>query len=814
MMRHALACLVLPTLLACTAPLARPPDSCGLAFSNQGHVRVFVVGHFQHMADNATYRDFDRAYRRHLERLGPCFSRDRPNLVVFPEDAGLGALLLGKRNIPARAVPNSTVAFLLGAVGHAPGMAFYQDVFPGISLARSLLLSASDPVWRATQQTFGGLARDFGVWVALTVNVANTQETLDRDVTRQLKDPDAPWGVPAHRAVAPEVFNQAVLFAPDGALAGRVPKVFLTDPEEQVLDLSNGGLSTLPVWDTPFGRLGVAISRDAFYPPLMQRLEDLDVELVLQPEAFSGWTVAQEHQDEWLPDVFLSSGWLHTQKYRTFRHSLNSVYVGNFLDLTFDGQAHITKKAAPEDRLLRYVGGRLLPGFVDVGPWVMADPGDTDATLGVLQRREKLRARGEAMGPAARRGPDKNAYVDTLVAADLSLPRAAEMPAVAVERDVTQPPAAAVEHVARAGHQRHQDVASDGAQRVAVVWQDARDAAPQVRVVFSQDGGGTFSASRAVAQSVSPQGNPAVCMAPDGRGVVVWQQGVLGAEAVAASRVDVDARRLAVPVAVFPGRTTAQWEPACGRVDGGWLLAWTDFSSGPAPQVLTALWRDGARDVDPPVAVDAGTRGLPRMGASQVQPALSTTGGHLVWLDYRARSWDVFHARWDGRAWVDAQRVDGVAGSQERLHGEPSVWADGDRVVAVFGDLHDRRGASDVGVVESQDRGVTFGPHRTVEGGVEGLPAGLAGEGGLPRFRPHVVGVDGQPRVVFQDVASGHSVIMASELGGLPRRVDDTGRSAVALTRARAAAVGGGLLVTWEDDRLGPYRVFVALLPR
>src|SRR6185436_5290577 len=137
-------------------------------------------------------------------------------------------------------------------------------------------------------------------------------------------------------ATTDEAFNAGLLYSPKGELVGRTNKVFLTDPEEQTLDMSNGSFSGLTAMTTSFGRIGIAISRDAFYAPFLQRMEDLDVELLVQPEAWSGWTIS-EKDDEWQPDVFLSSGWLQTQKYRTFRFNLTPQLTGNFFELVFDG---------------------------------------------------------------------------------------------------------------------------------------------------------------------------------------------------------------------------------------------------------------------------------------------------------------------------------------------------------------------------------------------------------------------------------------------------------------------------------------------
>jgi Carbon-nitrogen hydrolase len=790
------------------------PDRCSaFHFSDQGGVRAFVVGHHELVFDAESYASYEASYRRHLDAIAPCLSKERPNLIVFPEDAALGALLIGSRGSDSRAAGSSTEAFVQILTSYETPFQYYQAKFPAAGLRRQLVLALTDVVWRAFERTFSGIARDYGVWVMSNANVAPHQETNDPTLTSELGDPEA--GDPGRAFVAtdPTPYNSAYLFDPEGALAGHVDKVFLTDPEENDLDLANGSLSGLTVLNTPFARIGVATSRDAFYPPLMQRLEDLGADLVIQPEAFSGWTV-EEQPGDWLPDVFLSSGWLHTQKYTTFSHSLTSVYTGNFFELVFDGQAHMTEVARPNHGLGRYVGQDPIVGFGVVGPWVEADPGIADETLSLDARRAALRTTGAALLPGSG-APSENGYVDSVVAMDLDV-----LPAPA---EVTRDPALTESQAltpAAGGEQRNADVTRDAAGGAIAVFQDDRSGLFRIRAATSSDGGQSFSSD----VQVEPGGGgvqqkPAVCS--DGtRVAVVWQEGEPGAERVTAVEAPKLGAPFAPPVAVAPGEAGAQWDPDCGFDSSGDLfVAWTGFEND-VPRVHLARRASGSAAFDPAVSVDPSTSGAPRLGGAQVEPAVSETGGSIVWLDYRDHSWDVYAARFDGTSVSDVTRIDGIDASdtRERLHGEPRVEADGSRRVAAWTDLAERRGHADVALAVSDDGGLSWSKRRVVPGGPASEAPRSSGGKSMPRYRPALALDAGGGIVSFQDLSADKSAIFgasldASGMPSAPARIDDTADAAVKLTRPRATRLAGATLLVWEDTREGARRIYFTRLP-
>ena len=89
-------------------------------------------------------------------------------------------------------------------------------------------------------------------------------------------------------------FNSAILIDREGAIAGIYDKAFPFWAElETNADLHVG--ADVPVFDTDFGKLGIAICFDVNFPELWRRLADRDAELVVWPSAYSAGSALQAH---------------------------------------------------------------------------------------------------------------------------------------------------------------------------------------------------------------------------------------------------------------------------------------------------------------------------------------------------------------------------------------------------------------------------------------------------------------------------------------------------------------------------------------
>lgn len=88
--------------------------------------------------------------------------------------------------------------------------------------------------------------------------------------------------------------NSAVLLDRAGAIAGIYDKVYPYWSEFALQPPVDIG-SAVPVFETDFGRVGLAICFDANFPEVWQALADNDAELVVWPSAYSAGTTLQAH---------------------------------------------------------------------------------------------------------------------------------------------------------------------------------------------------------------------------------------------------------------------------------------------------------------------------------------------------------------------------------------------------------------------------------------------------------------------------------------------------------------------------------------
>ncbi|HEX8700308.1 MAG TPA: hypothetical protein VF815_15785 [Myxococcaceae bacterium] len=805
---HLLTLLFL--LGACGPTLPTDDTMCGLTFSDQGDVRVFVVGHAFSLEDARSVEHFEASFREDMRRIAPCLSAVRPNLVVFPEDSGLVAWFAGRQALLARGSPDSTTAFNAMYSGYFRQTDEYRRRFPGSSGARALSLALGDVGWRAMNRTFGGIAQRYGIYVITSANLPYVEARTDEDSVDRFRDPDAPGEDPAYVATSGECFNSALLYGPSGELLSRIDKVFLTDTEEDSLDLSNGSLEAMGVFDLPFARIGAAISRDAFYAPFLQRMEDLGVDFVVQPEAWSGWTIEQEEGD-WLPDVILASGWSHTQKYRGFRHNATSMLTGNLFELVFDGQTWITQKATPEQPERAFVGSRPLRGWVDIGSWTFPDPLETDPSLSLQERQARLREQGRRLEPGSGHEAEGK-YARTVIAADLAFPGRGPGPLIPVTlgAGVASRPVSSEAQ----GHQTNPDAAYDAAGRLYVVFSDGRTDPPNVYLTTSDDDGRTFTAAKPLFPSDHAQLRPTVAAGPAGQVTVAWQEAVdEGAEQLLTVSSS-DGGATFSPLARVEATASAQWEPDLAYQPGSATVAvvWTDFREGLAPKVRIARSADGGRTWEGSARVDPSNLSTRRTEGAQLQP--SVTWSHsgalaVTWIDYRERDWEVYAAVASGApaTFGPAEQLS-PEDDAETLAGDPQL-APGPEggLVLVWDEQRERRGHHDI-------RGA-----RWSGGSWTPLPllAGGADEGMfLSRFRPAVATVRGESLAVFQDLSPGKNGLASVRFpqGSLPGavpavRLDDTGSAPNQLTRPRVVARQDGSMgvVLFEDDRDGYSRV-------
>jgi predicted amidohydrolase len=250
-----------------------------------------------------------------------------PTLIVFPEDVGLPLTMMDDM---AAIIDNTgwEAAAKEAVIRNGLPVMWNQwryDVGP----MRAFALSQAAAVGKTYVDTFSELARQHQVYI-----IAGTAPL-----------PDFPLGEDGGRieyAVADgNVYNVAYFFGPDGRIIGRQKKVYLIEMEQAGgIDLSNGTLEELKVFETPFGSIGIAVCLDGFREDVLDRLAAGGAEILVQPSANPGaWD--KEQQDGWL-----YSSWKATQERPQFDCAINPMMTGNIFDLPFEGQSSVAVRGA------------------------------------------------------------------------------------------------------------------------------------------------------------------------------------------------------------------------------------------------------------------------------------------------------------------------------------------------------------------------------------------------------------------------------------------------------------------------------------
>lgn len=398
------------------------------SFSETRPARLIAVGNRINLQAAASEESFSAELERVVGQAVPHLAKNRPNLVVLGEELGLPLALCGKRGYIPRRVHTANIALSMVALGYARRIFHYRRLYPGISLVRALHLSLTDVMYRPFTTTLSRLAAKYSIYLTACTNVARVHcSTSTVDISHFGRRNSGKVYLPD----GPGVYNTAFLWGPDGNLIGTTEKVFLTDSEIAILDLAPGDLDQVKSFDTEMGKVGIAISLDAFTPGYLQKLDNQGTRIVIQHDANDTIWAAACKTWEWQPQEWLNSvlGCLQDD-YPNLYFNVCPMQVGNFFDVTFDGQSSITMKNDREpdphcnfvgnDGFVHTVTGKALKGeFLAMAPWVVEDPIKTNPEMSLAERRTALEQVGRQLLPGGTRA---NQYRESVIRADVEVP--------------------------------------------------------------------------------------------------------------------------------------------------------------------------------------------------------------------------------------------------------------------------------------------------------------------------------------------------------------------------------------------------------
>jgi hypothetical protein len=853
-------------------------------------VRIFAIGNKQRIADAVSYQTYRNKMSALMDAGFPSRSNfvqagvddvashlrsSDPNapataMVVFPEDVGLITALIGSRGAAAR--QQTTAAGAIGSLlgPYTPQRNYYDAKYPGQPPIRTLILALTDTFYRSFYETFRSLAVKHKVYLAAAINAAPARRVTDPALVSLLRDPDEPDRSYAYEAVSPYPTNSTYVFGPGGEIIGsngrggtrRSPsqtggviqastkKAYLVPIEQPPpgepagLSLGFGAVRDLEVLNTPAGRLGIVISKDAWMVDVNDRFATKGANVILQPEAFSAWAY---YTDPWEPDIFKEGGFANLQKLPRFLANVNASMTGNFFDVTFDGQSAILRRKRkidprPLSPANAWIGQNPDTGFRVIAPWIRRDPGISNPSLTLAQRRSMLAAAGSKLQPGSgvpcanslAVGACENGYREAIVWADVPLP---EGPVSApVDRVRATPPRFDRSVRVSAGEpapvsQQAPRVAAVGS-RVYVVWQTGPGGLGDVRLAVSEDGGATFGPPIRVSDNARgvAELHPTVAARAD-QVVVAWQEYRRGRNddvgRIKLARFDAQGHKFGRDTRVDDSDQGGKWLPQVALVGpdpGTPVVVWIDERDrGPQDLPLEHVYAARANDVGPgfapSVRVDAGAPvPLAAHLDNKWSPTITAADGrvYVAWADFRNYNWDIFFARSDnqGRTFGPNVRIDDYP-DFERLNERPTLGVSAlGAVHAAWTDLRARQPDTNIFYARSDDRGASFSANRQLDDSKLGFDPNR--DTPTNQWHPSLAAVGAnQLFVAWQDNRRGNNDIFftTSGSGGAAfarsERVDDTGGGASEQSRPHLAWAAGRCYVVWEDNRNGTSDIFL-----
>jgi nitrilase len=146
-----------------------------------------------------------------------------------------------------------------------------------------------DWVWRTNPWADGEW---YARWIDQCVDVPGPACAALGDIAREN---EVHLAVPVNERDGGTVYNTILYFGPDGALLGKHRKLVATGGERLVWGMGDG--STLPVFDTPFGRLGGLICWENYMPLARAAMYEQGVDILLAPtwDNSDVWVASMRH---------------------------------------------------------------------------------------------------------------------------------------------------------------------------------------------------------------------------------------------------------------------------------------------------------------------------------------------------------------------------------------------------------------------------------------------------------------------------------------------------------------------------------------
>jgi predicted amidohydrolase len=727
------------------------------------------------------------------------------NLVALPEDLGLLAAFTGSRGDGARAASGLVDAVIALIGSYAPVSGYYAAKYPQLTKrplpTRLLAVSLTDTFGRVAVETFAELADRLDVTLVAGVNMARSWRIVctskatfhpppgaagcdveDPALVARLRSPDEPERDYAYEATTPDAVNMALVFGPDGRIIGKQVKAYLTPIElPSQLDLKPGSIAEVHAIPTPAGRLGIATSKDAWMPDVLDRLEADGAQLLVQPEFFVGDTVGLDGM--WAPDNLRAAGYADVLRHQGLAAVVLPSMTGNLFDFSADAQSHIAVKPTVAGRgpAGALVGQEPAPGFAAVMAFGVPDPVGEP----LVARRQTLAASAvlqlprpdNPACPSIEPGPCRGGQVEGTVFHDVTVgPRRVRAGRIAA----TGPFSAARAISPTLAGQANVALAARG-RLVVAAWEEAG----HVLLARSTDAGRTWRPAHVIGHGRSPS----VAVGARRR---VWLA-MVQRRGVVVRTSDDAGRRFGAGSTASPGRGRQLGPSIAATTGGDAYLAWIDErgrqpdgSGLPRAAVYGAPVRDNR--VGPPRLLDNAAAKVADAKALDNDWSVSVGArGRAVtvaWSDFSTYDWRIVargssdggHRRFGALRTISANPAD-----REALDDAPSVAVGRDGAHVAW---------------TNYTKAPTLDPAQSYQVALDRRM--LAGDARSIAVNPALaLAPSGTPLVAFQDHTDGVAAIRLSARG----RSRTVSASPASQWRPAIAVSAGHVLIAWADAR-------------
>jgi hypothetical protein len=330
--------------------------------------RAIAFGHKQNLKNSETYATFQKQFLHRSDLKEARFDHDGetlPSVIVLGEFATLTGAFIGTRGAAARSADSITAAYASLMENYADQIQIYKLKYPGISISSALNLALCDVMFRAVNETFSQMARQYNAHVVVgTLLPMSVFESTNLEDIKQFGDPDIPFQSSVYLPSGPDSYNMALLFDPSGQIIANVTKHHIYAVEDTIMGLTAGRIEDNKVIDTGASQLGkicMAICFDGFNDDVISSLDNQNCSVLLQPSYNDMlWPTNTTSDDPiWQPlDWYSGPLGVVGSRSKHINHVVNTMVTGNLFELVVDGQSSITARGKSHrfDQYRLYVG--------------------------------------------------------------------------------------------------------------------------------------------------------------------------------------------------------------------------------------------------------------------------------------------------------------------------------------------------------------------------------------------------------------------------------------------------------------------------